>query len=218
VIVIRILQPKDGQTYLYFYKNSILEPSQDITAIKKLLRECGCKIGPAWKRKQPEFYICECEQGEFRLINDTPAIYIESDNSSVISHLASRLIVACHRYKVDCEVRMKDGTVAVIKDYIEADYLVEIAGKERQVTEEDIICIRVIPDSIVGRHVEISMIDADFGEYLQHTGKVIKQEISGHNLCITIEVNDWDIGDEKAYVYEQIIYENEIKSIKVLNG
>lgn len=38
----RILLPKEGHTYLYFYKNNELEPSSDIKTIKRLLKECGC--------------------------------------------------------------------------------------------------------------------------------------------------------------------------------
>lgn len=66
----RILLSKEGHTYLYFYKNNELEPSSDIKTIKRLLKECGCRVGPAWKREEPEYHICQCEAGEFRLVND----------------------------------------------------------------------------------------------------------------------------------------------------
>ena len=87
----RVLQPKDGQTYLYFYEDSMLNPSQNISLAKKLLKELGCKIGPAWKREQPEYHICTCEMGEFRLVNDVPAIFL-FDNF-IISLLLIKLLI-----------------------------------------------------------------------------------------------------------------------------
>lgn len=73
----------------------MLNPSQNISLAKKLLKELGCKIGPAWKREQPEYHICTCEKGEFRLVNDVPAIFIESDNSEIICFLAKGLEIVC---------------------------------------------------------------------------------------------------------------------------
>ena len=210
----RVLQPKDGQTYLYFYEDSMMNPSQNISLAKKLLKELGCKIGPAWKREQPEYHICTCEKGEFRLVNDVPAIFIESDNSEVISFLAKGLEIVCHKYKKGCEIRLADGSSAVIKDYIKEDYLADTASGEKRITEDDIICKKLIPDNIVGKNVSVSLWDPDMGELDEYTGVVKKWEMSGKVLGITVEVV-WSDDEDEPCIFEHTIYEDEIYKISV---
>ena len=41
----RVLEPKENHTYLYFYNDDDLTISQDMAAVKKYLWEIGCKIG-----------------------------------------------------------------------------------------------------------------------------------------------------------------------------
>ena len=212
----RVLQPKDGQTYLYFYEDSMLNPSQNISIAKKMLKELGCKIGPAWKREQPEYHICTCEKGEFRLVNDVPAIYIESDKSEVISFLAKGLEVVCHKYKKGCEIRMTDGYSATIEDYIKEDYIVATASGDKQITEDDIVCKKLIPDDIIGKNVTVSLWDPDMGELEEYTGTVKATEMSGKVLGVTVEVV-WADDEDDPCIFEHTIYEDEIKKITVID-
>jgi len=212
----RVLQPKDGQTYLYFYEDSMLNPSQNISLAKKLLKELGCKIGPAWKREQPEYHICTCEKGEFRLVNDVLAIYIESEKSEVISFLAKGLEVVCHKYKKGCEIRMTDGYSATIEDYIKEDYIVATASGDKQITEDDIVCKKLIPDDIIGKNVTVSLWDPDMGELEEYTGTVKATEMSGKVLSVTVEVV-WADDEDDPCIFEHTIYEDEIKKITVID-
>lgn len=212
----RILQPKEGQTYLYFYKDSDLNPSQNISLAKKLLKEVGCKVGPAWKREQPEYYICKCDIGEFRLVNDVPANYIESENYDVIKYLADRLIVVCHKYKKNSVVRLVDGKSATVKDYINEDYIIDDGIIEKQLVEEEIVCLRRIPDDVLNKKVCVHIIDPDFGEYETYEGIVIKAEMSQGMMCITLDISEDELLGDEAYNYEHTIFENEIKSIRIL--
>ena len=194
----------------------MLNPSQNISLAKKLLKELGCKIGPAWKREQPEYHICTCEMGEFRLVNDVPAIFIEADKSEIISFLAKGLEIVCHKYKKSCEIRLADGSSTVIKDYIEEDYLVDTVLGEKRITEDDIICKKLIPDNIVGKNVSVSLWDPDMGELDEYTGIVKKSEMSGKVLGITIEVA-WSDDEYDSCIFEHTIYEDEIKKITVID-
>ena len=215
----RILLPKEGQTYLYFYKNNELEPSSDIKTIKRLLKECGCKVGPAWKREKTEYHICQCEAGEFRLVNDVPANYIESDDSRVIEYLADRLMVVCHKFKIGCEVRLNDGQAVYIKDYINEDYIVSSDTVDKQISEGDVACKAVIPDAITDKKVAVSLVDPDFGELDDYEGIVKNVEFSDGMLRMTIEVSeDWDLVGDEPFVFEKIILENEIAKIKVIES
>lgn len=192
----------------------MLNPSENISLAKKLLKELGCKIGPAWKREQPEYHICTCEMGEFRLVNDVPAIFIEADKSEIISFLAKGLEIVCHKYKKSCEIRLADGSSTVIKDYIEADYLVDTVSGEKRITEDDIICKKLIPDNIVGKNVSVSLWDPDMGELDEYTGIVKKCEMSEKVLGITVEVV-WADDEDEPCIFEHTIYEDEIYKISV---
>lgn len=214
----RVLQPKEGQTFLYFYEDYELNPSQNITAARKLLKEIGCKIGPPWMREQPEYYICSCESGEFRLVNDVPAIYVESDSSQVIKYLAEGLMVVCHRYKVGDEVRLIDGRSAKVTEYINEDYAVAVGEVYFQITEKEILCKKMIPDNIEGKDIVVTLIDPDFGEFYEYEGVVVAKEMINGSMGITIEVEaDWDIDEnEEMMTFEKTILEGEIKTIRIV--
>lgn len=219
VSTMRVLRPKENQTYLYFYEDSDLNPSQNISAVRKLLKELGCKIGPVWKRQQPAFYLCSCDKGEFKLVNDVPAIFIESEDSQLIEHLAIGLERVCHRYKAGDVVRLKNGEAVTIEEYINEDYLV--AGvAERRISEDDIVCKKKIPDGIIGKKIKVAIIDPDFGEFEKYEGIVIRSEMIVQTMSVTIEVvYNWDLNEgEEPTVFEKIILEDEIKNIELLGS
>lgn len=214
----RVLQPKEGQTYLYFYEDSDFNPSQNISKVRSLLKRIGCKIGSVWRREPVDFYLGSCEIGDFKLVNDVPAIYIESEDSEVIKYLAAKLEIVCHKYEVGADVRFQNGQSGIIKEYIKEDYIIVVNGFEKQVSEDDIVCRKVIPDNIVGKEVIVSLIDPDFGEYEQCKGCVVRTEICMSTLCIVVEVvTDWEEEDEIPFKYENKIYENEIKELRVIS-
>ena len=217
----RIMPPKDGQTYLYFYKNRELEPSADIKKITKLLRDGGCKIGPAWKREQPEFYLCSCAYGDFRLVADVPGSYIESENPNVIKSLAIDLIRACHIYKIGTEIRLKNDDVVTIVDYQNEYYLVERNSTTEVLEEGAISCIRKIPDYILGKRVECKIFDSFLGECETIIGAVmeVKQPSQTKDgiLCLIIAAEDDGFEDELDYYRTVIICENEVLSFNVID-
>ncbi|MGN0325387.1 MAG: hypothetical protein ACI4DW_03675 [Lachnospiraceae bacterium] len=223
----RVLRPEEGQTFLYFYKNEELEPSQDIATVKKLLRKLGCKVGPAWSRMVPEYYLCNCEAGEFKLVNDVPAIFLETEDSKVIEFLAEGLIRLCHIYPIGVEVRLKDESVVRIEDYYNEDYLVKGDGEIYQLPEREILCKKVIPDNIEGKRIRVCIKDSILYEVEEYEGVVltVKSPLqTPENIAqIVIECDYYDSefeeGNEKALplgTVEEFIYENEIISIEVL--
>ena len=199
----RIIPPKDGQTYLYFYENSELEPSADIKKINKLLRDAGCKIGPAWKREQPEFYLCSCAYGDFKLVADVPGSYIESENPNVIKSLAI------------------DDDVVTIVDYQNEYYLVERNSTTEVLEEGAISCIRKIPDDILGKRAECKIFDSFLGECETIIGAVteVKQpsQTKDGRLCLIIAAEDDGFEDELDYYRTVIICENEVLSFNVFD-
>ena len=217
----RIIPPKDGQTYLYFYENRELEPSADIKKINKLLRDAGCKIGPAWKREQPEFYLCSCAYGEFKLVADVPGSYIESENPNVIKSLAIDLIRACHIYKIGTEIRLKNDDVVTIVDYQNEYYLVERNSATEVLEEEAISCIKKIPDNILGKRVVCEIFDSFLGESETIIGAVteIKQpsQTKDEILCLVIAAEDDGFEDELEDYRTVIICENEVLSFSIFD-
>lgn len=217
----RIILPKDGQTYLYFYENRELEPSADINKIKKLLRDAGCKIGPAWKREQPEYYLCSCVYGDFKLVADVPGSYIESMNPNLMKSLAIDLVRACHKYKIGTEIRLKSDDVVTIVDYQNEDYLVERNSTTEVLEEEAISCIKKIPDDILGKRATCKIFDSFLGECETIIGvvKEIKQPSQTKDgiLCLVIAAEDDGFEDELDYKRTVIICENEVLSLSIFD-